>query len=163
MKIHKKSVWGGVKNVYDRFFVSNKEDVSNGRFAMYEDIANQYKENKCFPIGWSQYARSTNYYHPGVHNDYLQLFYETGIIGFILVIGSNIILLFRSIKFTKKEKNGLGFCVLLYNFFYLTYSATGIPHYDYETYLIFFIFNSFIYILPDESKCNSLQITNEKW
>ncbi len=142
----------GVKNVYDRFFVSNKSDISNGRFIMYEDIANQYKENRFIPIGWSQYARSTNYYHPGVHNDYLQLFYETGIIGFILIIGSNTMFLLSSIRYVKKEKNSLGFCVLLFNFFYLTYSVTGIPHYDYEVYLSFFIFNSFIYVYLDKLK-----------
>lgn len=132
----------GLDNVYNRF-TNYTVDISNGRFALYKKAIDLYKRKG--PIGWGQFTKSTDYYYAGVHNDYIQLYTETGLIGFTLIIGSNLIILFKVIKLSKKEKKPLIFIILFYNLFFLAYSMTGIPHYDVELYMTYFIFNAFLY------------------
>ena len=131
--------------VFERLMNNNVMDVSNGRYEMYNEIWEQYKENGYMPLGWAEYASSTNYVHPGVHNDYIQLFCETGIIGFLLIIGLNIKILLNSIKYAHKSKTGISFIILLYNVFFLSYSLTGLPHYDIETYMYYFLINYILF------------------
>lgn len=138
----------GANVTYERIIKkSSSADVSNGRIDMYKDIYELYKNNNYIPIGWGQYAKSTDYYHPGVHNDYIQLYCETGIIGSIIILGIDIIFLKKSIVFARKTKHPYSFLCLVYNIFFLLYALTGLPHYDPELYIIYFFINSSHYIL----------------
>lgn len=116
-------------------------DITTGRDDLYLDAKELYEENHCIPIGWGRYASSTNYRLPGLHNDYFQLYYEVGIIGELLVVIPNIIFLIYSVK---EVRNGSCFAriVLVYNIFFLTYSFTGLPRYDYETQFVYYALNS---------------------
>lgn len=133
-----------VSNTVNRFFYNTNGDYSNGRIDMYNDAYKLYKENNYNPIGWGQYAKSTNYTHPGLHNDYIQLFYEVGVFGLIIVISSNIYILKKSIKKLQVEKSSTSIIIFLYNSFFLMYSLTGLPHYDFEAYMFYFLINIFL-------------------
>lgn len=128
----------------DRIFF-NHGDISTGRFEVYQDVWNMYKENSYIPLGWGKYTSSTNYAFVGVHNDYLQLLCETGIIGLFLMLVSNFTFLKISISKSKK-KNLVAIIGLIYNLFFLLYSLTGIPHYDFEVYSIFYLLNLFVFM-----------------
>ena len=139
----------GVSNVIDRTENSNG-DISTGRFELYDKAFRYYKDNDNIPLGWYQFEKKTGYTFAGVHNDYIQLFVETGLIGFILVVGVNIFILKKAILFVKKTKSNISILILLYNIFFLLYSLTGIPHYGLENYLVYFILNAFLFIFLDE-------------
>ena len=145
----------GANTTYERILrKSTSDDISTGRFEMYEDIYEMYKQNNYTPIGWSQYASSTSYHHPGVHNDYIQLFCETGIIGTIIIVGINLIMLIRSINFSRKDSSKFYFLAIIYNIFFMTYSLTGIPHYDVELYIMYFFVNTVMYLLSNKYLSN---------
>lgn len=143
--------------LFERFLLisNDSSDTMQIRFGMYKDVWDLFKSNGYLPIGWAQYASSTNYSHPGVHNDYVQLFCETGILGFGFVVGSNIAMLAKSIKFVRSYQDGFSFIILIFNIFYLLYSFTGLPHFDVEVYMCFFIFNCFLYI--EDTKLRPIQ------
>lgn len=137
----------GANHIFERIISKfDSSDVSNGRFNMYVDIYNMYKNNG-FPIGWGQYASSTGYFHPGVHNDYIQLFCEVGIIGALIIIICDLKMLKQGIKCLKCTNNVLLFSIVSYNIFFLAYSLTGIPHYDIEVYILYFFSNSISYCI----------------
>ncbi|MBR3232741.1 O-antigen ligase family protein [Candidatus Saccharibacteria bacterium] len=144
-----------INHTIERFIVeeTSDTDISSGRFEMYQDAYRLYEGNDYTPIGWGAYAASTYYYHPALHNDYLQLFYETGIIGEALVIIPNIIMLIYSAKLARRGVL-IGKIALTYNLFFMTYALTGLPHYDHEVYLAYFILNALLY--------NQNEISNEK-
>ena len=116
---------------------------------MYEDIFKMYKENDYVGIGWSKYASNTNYVHPGVHNDYIQLLCETGVLGFIIVIGTNFYILRKAILYVRKNRNSISVVIIVYNVFFLLYSLTGLPHYDVETYMYYFFINSILFYISN--------------
>ena len=137
--------------VFNRMF-ENNEDFSTGRVEMYRDAITLYKDNGYFPIGWGQYSKSTSFTHPALHNDYLQLFIEVGFLGLLIVIGSNIIFYKKSIQYCKLSNDPFGFVALMYNIFVLIYSLTGLPHYDIESYIMYFFINSMLYVLLCQKK-----------
>lgn len=120
---------------------ASSDDITTGRDDMYLEAKRLYEDNNRIPIGWGQYASSTNYYHPALHNDYLQLYYEVGIIGELLVVVPNIIFLAYSIKGARND-NRFARIVMVYNIFFLIYSFTGIPRYDNEMQFVYYVLNS---------------------
>lgn len=133
-------------NIIERLFNSSSGDISTGRFELYERIWKLFKENNYRALGWGEFSRFTNYFFAGAHNDYIQLFCETGWIGFLIIIWCNFYFFFRSLKKIKKaNKKEIFFIILTYNIFFLLYSLTGLPHYDLEVYLTYFILNCFLW------------------
>lgn len=130
------------KNTLKRF--TSSENISSGRFTLYRIAIDMYKVNHK-PIGWGQYSKALKYNYVGVHNDYLQIFVETGLIGSIIVLSANIYFLIIAYKHVKKNKKStFAKITLFYNIFFLSYSLTGIPHYDFETNIIYFLLNSLL-------------------
>lgn len=122
------------------------DDVSNGRFIMIDELLRYWKNNGYSALGWGQYASLTGYSHPGVHNDFLQLFCEVGILGLVSVVGSNIYILIDVIKYTKfYSPQPIHFVCITYNIFFILYSLTGLPHFDNKVYWVYFIINAFFY------------------
>ena len=135
----------GADTAYNRLFNNETSDISSGRFEMYEDAYKLYQENHYIGIGWGQYARSTNYIHNGLHNDYLQILFETGIIGFIIIIGCNIVVFIRAIKYSRISNDYFAYIVLTYNVFFMLYSLTGLPHFDADSNMYYFFINSMLF------------------
>jgi len=136
----------GTFTIIERLFNLGGGDISTGRFGLYKMVWNLFSENSYKALGWGQFSKSTNYFFAGVHNDYLQLLCETGIIGLGLILYSNLYILIKTINLSRKNnENSILFGVLIYQVFFMIYSLTGIPHYDAETYMIYFIFTSFVW------------------
>lgn len=136
----------GTEIIFKRLLNTDGGDISTGRFELYEKVWRLFTDNAYNPLGWGQFTKSTNYYFAGVHNDYLQLYCETGILGFIMIVFSNIyILLKTSVEVRYRNKSGIFVGSLIYQIFFMSYSLTGLPHYDVETYMVYFIFTCFIW------------------
>ena len=142
----------GTQNIVNRLLNVGDVDFTSGRADLYSKAWQLYLANDSEPLGWGQFAKSTGYSFVGVHNDYIQLYCETGIIGFILIVGSNLLMLKNSINMCRLKKGGLTFIILVYNIFFLVYSLTGIPHYDIEVYMIYFLLNCVLFNLKEEIK-----------
>ncbi|MFD1064406.1 O-antigen ligase family protein [Oceanobacillus locisalsi] len=140
--------------------IDSGEDVTNGRIVLYQRAWELFLENPIFGIGWGQFVEVTSGLLARdlvVHNVYLQLLSETGLIGFIIIIIPIIygyiltIKCYKGIKNTTfisvKWKTGLVFSIY-YQTFFLLYCFTENPFYN-VVYLFMFFFclaivNSFI-------------------
>lgn len=134
-----------LSHTFDRIVssIESNDDASSGRIDMYRDAQLLYKENGYVPIGWGRYASMTEYRHPGLHNDYLQLYYEIGVVGELTILSLDVFWLIVSIKYVQRG-NTLAKIVLVFDIFFILYSITGIPHYSEETRFVYYAFNSLL-------------------
>lgn len=76
--------------VFDRFSADSGEDISTGRFTLYEEAISLFLEHPLIGAGWSGFRfyyntvvlGSDSFAASDVHNIYIQVLCETGIIGF---------------------------------------------------------------------------------
>ncbi len=121
--------------------------VTNGRTVIYQEAIQLWKENIWFGIGWKNFSLSINqdFWFSGfdVHNCYLQILCETGIIGAVLYFFVCAIIVFNALRALKKSENtayyNLGVFSLFIQVFFLTYSLTEPVLYEYSDYVLFFI------------------------
>ncbi|GAA0343336.1 hypothetical protein GCM10008931_38280 [Oceanobacillus oncorhynchi subsp. oncorhynchi] len=131
--------------------IDTGEDVTSGRVVLYQRAWELFLENPIFGIGWGQFVVVTTGLLARdlvVHNVYLQLLSETGLIGFIIIIIPIIYAYFLTIKCYKVIKNnplingkwklGLIFSIY-YQTFFLLYCLTENPFYN-VVYLFMFFF-----------------------
>lgn len=136
-------------NVVKRFI---EEDDSN-RSILWEYAKEMFREKSIFGYGLGSYNKYTyinGFEHYGgmwsyhVHNCYLQLLAENGIIGFALVIGTILYTLIETIKILRsiKENPQITNTELIYFSLYiqimmLIYSMTGNPLYLYQQFFVY--------------------------
>lgn len=140
--------------VFERFSESSKGDYSTGRFELWKIAYELFLEAPYFGKGYGYF--STNVFNStigvffsGVHNDYLQWLCEQGIVGTIFNLASTIFTYLLSLKVMKniignKCESGTDERVaiiwsILFQTFVITYSLTGLPHFDYEINIIYYI------------------------
>lgn len=139
------------KAVFERF-VNGSESINN-RFLLYDFAFSLFKSKLLFGTGINTFVGLT-YFNPVliektyVHNIFLQLLCETGIIGSILILSSFFILYVKTIKLVKVESFEKSIKVFLTISLYLQtsfiiYFLTGNPLYDYNMLLTYFIISSF--------------------
>lgn len=106
-----------------------------------------FMENPLFGCGWLQFGRLHPTYNSGdeiyrnVHNIYIQLLCETGLVGSAFIIGIMVLTLFmtlrRIVELNKEREYSQKFLFLIfsfsYQFFFLLYGITGNPLYDIQT------------------------------
>lgn len=138
------------------------KDITSGRTILYGGAWELFKENPILGIGWEQYANVTSGWFfsrdLSVHNVYLQLLSETGLVGFVAVmlpLLSVYFISFKSLKLLREIniynyyqwKTGLTFSIY-YQTFFLLYCFTENPFYNIIYILMYFfsisIVNSFI-------------------
>ncbi len=136
-----------------RFFTS-VPDISTGRFNLYVKAWEMFLEKPILGIGWSEYASRVDYMYFGddeyrdVHNVYLQLLTETGVIGFLvfmILFVYAFVKTYNLVKMFLKRNNVLpdfiwmllvfSFC---YQIFFFGYCMTGNPLYDLSTMYVYF-------------------------
>ena len=100
-----------LKLIYDK----STSDKSSGRYELWNQAIIEIKNNYLFGIGWLNYDLK---YGLGVHNTYLQVLCESGVIGlilFVLALGTTV---FHSYKSARKKFNEP---INYVTFFYLIY------------------------------------------
>lgn len=146
------------------------EDVTSSRTILYDGAWDIFKENPILGVGWQQYIVITSGWFGlrdlSVHNVYLQLLSETGIVGFLAVITALLYVLYNTYKILIKLVNdeekyspiwkiAIGFSFYTQLFFIL-YCLTENPFYNSVYILIYFysisIINSFIFIYKQNDK-----------
>ncbi len=133
-------------NMYMTTFLEGKSqlgDFSNGRFALYDAAWNFFKDNKAYGIGWTNF-RYIYFRYIDVHNVYLQLLCENGILGAIPVYISFVFCYIFTICKIKdiKKMGGVPYKLILFSLymqtFFLFHSLTSNALYDY--YISYFYF-----------------------
>lgn len=128
-------------------------DVSMGRFRMWGYALDTFRRNWLLGIGWHQFASKVSLAYDGtgmydVHNIYLQLLCETGVLGFSVYIIWMISCLKNAIKNYKKavivvNSTVYDKCLLAFSLgfqvFFLLYGFTGNPLYDEEMFIPYFM------------------------
>lgn len=142
----------------DRFF--SGEDITSGRSSLFNWAIRVFLNNPIFGIGWGNYKKTvvgvaTLVSSLDVHNVYLQLLCETGIIGFICFVSVFIFSwittknLYCSCLNNTDELSYKWRPLLLFSFgfqtFFLLYCLTGNPLYD-QIYQIIYILSCSISI-----------------
>lgn len=138
-----------VKNVFYRFEEGYAEgNLLNGRNELYDLALKIWKNNPIFGSGWGafSYIYKLNYHwdnleYLDVHNVYLQLLCECGVIGLSFFLIIVIFILIKSIKVNKNEKirNNSTILALGYQIFFLLYCFSGNPLYDNFCYTFYFM------------------------
>lgn len=123
--------------------------LTSGRTEIYEAAIALWEKNRFIGIGWNNFKNSisSGYWFSrfDVHNCYLQVLCETGIIGAIIYYLLIIVTLFRMIhiarlgnKLHQKPNIIVAFSVFYYVFF-LLYSLTGTCLYEFSYYVPAFL------------------------
>ncbi len=125
-------------------------DVTNNRTYFWALAYLLFNEHPIIGIGWGQfldYSELMLNYRANVHNNYLQLLCETGVIGFAIYILWIIFYFIRTIWiFVKIRKNTddvqkivyIAFS-FMYQLFFIMYCFTGNPFCDKETFIPYFL------------------------
>ena len=122
------------------------------RFELWEIAWKNFRQNPIFGIGWHQFLHTLSSAVGSnrefeVHNVYLQLLCETGVVGFLIYISWFIYALktsidvytkmIRSQKFTVTALRMTGFS-LAFQLFFVMYCFTGNPLYDFKMSVIYY-------------------------
>lgn len=142
----------GLSNVIERMQVqSSNNDISSGRYLFWNVALSQFKYNPILGAGWNRfqyYYLLTEGTYINVHNVYIQILYETGIVGFTVYITIFITFLVRTVRdinYIYKEhlNNAQNSYLLMFAFsvqlFFLMYCVTGNPLYDAQTFLPYMV------------------------
>lgn len=132
-------------NYFFKHLFNSEDDISNGRIKIYLSAIDMFKEHPFFGIGWEQFRYSYIRYID-VHNIYLQLLCETGILGtvfFMWFFMSSLAITIKYLKVNKKNisvnnKKSLSFS-LYCQLFFLLYGLTGNGLYDYYVYFFYIL------------------------
>lgn len=127
----------------------NGEDISSNRSTFYAFAIALFKANPIFGVGWGQYrlltvGNVTLIRTIEVHNIYLQMLCEMGIVGFICMVVPMLVSLRLAFKDLRAAVNvyDMEWYPLLvfsvgYQVFFLLYGMTGNPLYDHNCMLMY--------------------------
>lgn len=141
------------------------EDFSSGREDLAGSAIKLFKENPVFGVGVGSFVKASHQY-TDVHNTYLQVLCEQGIIGFLLMVIPLIICLLKTVLLLKVNINNQYSPYIKYSLFiqiyFLMYSFTGNTMVNYEVY--FFYFLSIALLINIEASCSRQRIkTNSNY
>lgn len=146
------------------------EDITSGRTTLYIAAWQLFLENPFFGIGWQQFINVTSgellSRDLTVHNVYIQLLTEIGIIGFLFIIVAiiyvfhNTYIILKKIIKDEKSYNPLWKAGIIFSFYYqvffLLYCFTENPFYNIIFLLMYFysvaIVNNFIILDKKQNK-----------
>lgn len=133
-------------------YISDKNiiGITNGRVVIYQNALDLWNYNRLFGIGWGnfKYMVSSSLWYSGydVHNCFLQILCETGLIGAIFFAILTITSIYRFIKCVIKSREygndyyyKLSLLVAYIQVFFIIYSFTEPILYEYTDYIIYFV------------------------
>lgn len=130
-----------------------KGDIDNGRYLIWNQAVNVFKKHPIFGIGWKNFSTSFGYgilnadQAYDVHNVFLQLLCETGVVGFCVYCIWFIKIFFEGVRQLRKavtfekhaHQNYYIIFAVEYQVFFLVYCLTGNPLYEKITYFPYFV------------------------
>lgn len=146
-----------VFNRFGNFFnrLISQESVDSGRILLYQRAISEWNDHKIWGIGWRHFnALTVNKFNMTqsheVNCDYLQWLCETGIVGFVLSIIPVVIMLFRTMRVTRRQlrrfgkiySNKIQWVILMacyIQFYTLIYAFVEIPFFDIVFFTIYII------------------------
>lgn len=154
-----------MQRVFDRF--SDDGDITSGRSDLFAYAWELFRNHKLFGIGWGQYRFLPGSNGLPVHNIYLQILAETGIVGSFFIFfgfGSSMISTVHNIQDVKKKSTNnhqqcVPFPLLLsaaIQIYFLLYGLTGNPIYDMMGMYPYFLAVSLNESLVAEKRRNSV-------
>ena len=152
-QISDSSTIGRLINTFSGFNEGN--DITNGRTIMYADAIKAWLSSPLVGIGWKRFA-SVGSWLTTVHNVFLQLLCEVGVIGAMFFVIPIFYTLFCSIDCIKKyrmirNEAYYHLCyATAYQLFFVLYGLTGNPLYDY-TYSVPYLISIAISISSAEA------------
>jgi len=132
-------------NFFTRLFGDNGGDILNGRGDLYSLAIKMFISNPILGRGYGSFSVLMNLQNPGVHNDYLQFLCEWGLVGFVVCMiayGGSLYSAYRLYKCLSNEvysvdERRLVIWSFMFQLFVTFYSLTGIPHYDFEVFMLY--------------------------
>jgi len=133
---------------------SGSDDISSGRFMLWSLAVQSFLKHPILGIGWEMFKPSVSVLYMAsdrlfdVHNVYIQLLCEVGVIGFALYMWWFIRCFMKSAAVYRRpgfmrslngrERNRINFA-LGFQIFFLLYCFTGNPLYDREMFFPYFL------------------------
>lgn len=118
--------------------IENGIDASSNRVNLYNEAFNMLNTNKAFGIGLGQFKLHSAF-STDVHNTYLQILCEQGIVGFVLYIVPLALNLFYTIHINKQYDYYNNKFSLFIQLFIVLYGITGNVMVNEICYIIYFI------------------------
>lgn len=123
-------------------------DMSVGRVDVWLKAFSMFGNHSLVGIGWGQYVNQGGWFW-NIHNIYIQLLVETGIIGFIIYCGWFLFHLVRTwsiyskMRVNPEDYTNIDYCLMNFSLamqiFFILYGFTGNPLYDREMFVPYFI------------------------
>lgn len=149
--------------------LKNGIDITSNRTVIYRHAWQLFKDNPVLGIGWGRF-RSTTLGNitwvntVEVHNIYLQLLCETGIIGFVIMIIPMIVHLIHSYRAYRYEAvcgnmkawSSVLFYAFAYQVFFLLYGCVENALYDYNFLIMYFFACAIVVAYERKRKQNSI-------
>lgn len=137
----------GIERLYSSIgsLLGKGELDDNGRAQLYTQAIEYFFNHPIIGIGWMNYKNIFILRGTHVHNIYLQLLCETGIVGFTIYASFFIVNLVRTCKMVKWHQKSTDICKAWVKFslfvqvFFLLYGLTGNPLYDIENAVFYFM------------------------
>ena len=140
-------LFSGSRNSIVRFIETISEqdigEISNGRIALSSTALSEFRNHVLFGIGWGKFSRL--YDITGVHNIYMQLLCECGLVGAIPCIIGLFVPFFQTVRIARTALHtgnetiiAVLRCSLFMQYYILVYGLFGNPIYD-ENYLLMYL------------------------
>lgn len=141
--------------------IQSGQDISSGRDDLFKSAIRLYEANPIFGVGVGQYVHVSRQYSD-VHNAYLQVLCEQGVVGLVLFVCPLIICLINTIRSlrVKNVKRNIQYLELslFIQIYFIMYSFTGNTMVNYEVFFIYYLAISLLTsIKADYSKSCRIQ------
>lgn len=126
-------------------------DFSSHRSILYSDAIRLFNNNKVFGIGLGQY-KELSQFGTDVHNTYLQVLCEMGLVGFVCYLLPLVVNVYKCIKRNRIEDNKYLKISLFFQLFYIIYGFTGNVSVNEFCYIFYYFAISMVINVRDNCK-----------
>ena len=128
-------------------------DFSSHRSILYSDAIRLFNNNKVFGIGLGQY-KELSQFGTDVHNTYLQVLCEMGLVGFVCYLLPLVVNVYECIKRNRIEDNKYLKISLFFQLFYIIYGFTGNVSVNEFCYIFYYFAISMVINVRENGETN---------
>lgn len=150
---------------------ADRGDITNGRLALWRYAIDCFRRSPIFGIGYGAFTTESigwsGIVYAGVHNDYIQLLCETGIVGIVMygiLVISTLSFSIRCLRNEFLNENSVEGKILIVwsvfiQVFIILYSLTGLPHFSCESNVVLYAAYAVPYAIKEK---NSIENSGKK-